>query len=301
MINKRFYQKNENFDKLYKQIYTETHKELFDSLKPVRRKILILIIIFLIINISVPSFSTIFLSFLCIFLPILLLLKNNRKEYRFLYKTKVIKPFLQQYDSSLNYEPDKGIPSTVYNEAFFENYKIYSSKDFIHGKLNGNYFQMAKIDTENKYIHSNNSVQYVSIFSGFFIVSPLRNNFNGIIKIRTNKNTFKIKNKLEMDSQEFEKYFDVITTNKIQALQVLTSELMNKLINFTTNYNIKLELTIKNNRIFIRFHNNTFFEPPFFSIFSVIKYNLLLKDYNFINFILDISKELIKATTETKI
>ena len=140
------------------------------------------------------------------------------------------------------------------------------------------------------------------MFHGLFTISTFENKFDGFIKVRSDRgnllNTFHKKNKLEMDSQEFEKYFDVISTNKLQTMQVLTSDIMNMLIKFEQEYNIKVELTIKEQKIFIRFHYKSFFNSP---IFSLLDYNTLLRDYNLINFTFDISRALIKSTAETKI
>ncbi len=40
------------------------------------------------------------------------------------------------------------------------------------------------------------------------------------------------KNKLNMDSSEFEKYFDVKASNSIIGMQILTSDVMEELVDF---------------------------------------------------------------------
>ena len=65
---------------------------------------------------------------------------------------------------------------------------------------------------------------------------------------------FKGKTKIEMDSQEFEKYFDIYGENKIIAMQILTADVMNTMIEFREQSKIQYELTIKQDQIYIRFH-----------------------------------------------
>lgn len=304
MNKEKFQKKDEKFDKLYNQIYSETYKELSDSLKPLKIKILLIVVFFTILDVLLVSSSpaTIPLSILIVFALIILIYNKNTQKYRHIYKTKVLQRFIQLYDKNLNYNPEKGLPNTIYNDAEFEKYDKYSSKDLIYGDLDTYEIKMSQICTEKITIASDGSSQYTSLFIGLFAVSTFENNFNGTIKVRTDRgkllNTFHKKNKLEMDSQEFEKYFDVISTNNLQAMQVLTSDIMNMLIDFEQTCKMKIELTIKKHKIFIRFHSKTFLKPP---LFSVINYKTLLKDYNLINFTFDISKALIKTTAETKI
>lgn len=303
MDKNNFQKKDEKFDKLYNQIYSETYKELSDSLKPLKIKILLIFITFIILDIflahSYPA--TIVLSLLIVIGFIILIYRKNTKKYRELYKTKVLQRFIQLYDKNLNYNPQQGISSKIYDGAEFEKYDKYSSKNLIHGKLDGYEVKMSQVCTEMQQT-SKGTTYYFPLFIGYLTLSTFENNFDGTIKIRTDRgkllNTFHKKNKLEMDSQEFEKYFDVTSTNKLQTMQILTSDVMNMLIDFEQTYKMKIELTIKKHKIFIRFHSKTFLEPP---IFSIINYQTLLRDYNLIKFTLDISRALIKTTAESKI
>ena len=54
-----------------------------------------------------------------------------------------------------------------------------------------------------------------------------------------------------MDSQEFEKYFDVYGDNKIVVMQLLTSDVMNTMMDFIKQSRIKYEITIKSDEMYI--------------------------------------------------
>ena len=81
---------------------------------------------------------------------------------------------------------------------------------------------MAQVATELIRAGSNGTPQYTSVFQGFFVKSYFENEFDGIIKVRSDQgkllNAIHNKNKLEMDFATFEKYFDVISTNNIQTM-----------------------------------------------------------------------------------
>ena len=296
--------KNTEFDELYNQVYSETHKELEESLIPFKEKIKKILIVFLTIDIFMLFINPamIIMSLILILIILLMMYRKNTKEYRHLYKTKVLQRFIQLYNKNLKFYPDKGIPYDQYKEAEFEKCDNYLYGDLITGKIDEYNIKMAQIITELIRYGSKGEKQYTSVFQGFFAISTFENNFDGIIKVRTDQgkflNTIYNKNKLEMDSQTFENYFDVISTNNIQTLQVLTPDVMNMLLKFEQEHNIKVELTIKKNKIYIRFHCKKFFSPP---VLSLMDYNTLLKDYNIINFTFDITRELIKTTAKTKI
>lgn len=292
------------FDKLYNQVYSESYQKLESALMPFKLKIKRIAIFFLIVDLFILTINPpiVLMSILIIIFIIILMYKNNTKEYRHLYKTEVLQRFIQLYNKNLNYIPDKGIPYSEYKVAEFEDCDKYSYGDLIYGNLDGYNIKMAQVITEKTTTSSNGETKYTSIFQGFFAISSFENNFDGFIKVRTDRgkllNTFHKKNKLEMDSQSFENYFDVLSTNKVQTMQVLTPDIMNMLIDFEQKHNIKVELTIKKQKIFIRFHCNSFFKPP---IFSLMDYETLLRDYNLINFTFDISRALINSTAKTKI
>ena len=55
-----------------------------------------------------------------------------------------------------------------------------------------------------------------------------------------------------MDSKEFEKYFDIYSENKIVAMQILTSDIMESLIEFYNKYQLEYEIVFRNNTIYLK-------------------------------------------------
>jgi hypothetical protein len=71
-------------------------------------------------------------------------------------------------------------------------------------------------------------------------------------------------NRIEMDSSEFEKYYDLITDDKIRTMRIFTSDLMEKYLNIRRNNKYDLELKIEWDKIYFRYRCGEMFEPPKF-------------------------------------
>ena len=105
--------------------------------------------------------------------------------------------------------------------------------------------------------------------------------------------------RVNLDSQEFEKYFDVYSTDKIIAMQLLTADIMQLLINFKKEMKMYYEITIKNNSIYIRFRTGKMFEPVSVFGFSLDK-KIIYKYYKILDFVFSLTDNLINLIKETE-
>lgn len=111
---------------------------------------------------------------------------------------------------------------------------------------------------------------------------------------------FAKENKLEMDSAEFEKYFDVHSTNNIIGMQILTSDVMETLLDFRNKSKIEYDIGIYNNCIYLRFHTGEMFELKNIKN-GLLPEELLKKYYNILNFTYKLSNMLINTINEVEI
>ena len=107
-----------------------------------------------------------------------------------------------------------------------------------------------------------------------------------------------VKEKIELDSSEFEKLYDVYSSNKIIAMQILTSDIMQMLIDFKNKNQITPELTLKKDKLYIRFTTGNQFEGSIFK--KSMDYKVLKKYYDIINFTLSITEKFLKNISETE-
>ena len=301
-----------NFDDIYNKIVEESKNELEELRKKTKHKKMITAIIYILFFILLFYDA---LIAIVLYMPFMIIIFKKKKlesihqqEYTKMYKEKVIKNFIQQYDDNLTYVQEEKIPENIYkNSGFEKTYDRYFSEDVINGTIDGHEILMGEVHTQVLEASTDSDGHtisgYETSFYGLFCEIPLSKIYNGEIKIYSDKGKlaklFRDKQRIEIDSSEFEKYFDVYADDKIQATQILTSDLMEKMINSQKEHNIKLEIIIKKNRLYIRYHTGAIFEGNILK--SSVDYNILKKVYDIINFIFDITRKFIKISEETKI
>ena len=300
-----------NFNKIYEEVLKNSKEELENLRKNLLFRLFLLIggaifllaICFIFINEIVATIALVVAIIASIFI-----IRGPQNEYKSKYKEKVVKTFIKSYDENLSYTPEGNIPSQIYRSAGFEtSYDRYFSDDLITGTIDGHKIMMGEVHTEREEEHTDSeghtTTTYVTIFHGMFGNVKINNKYNGEIKVHSDKgklgNLFSGKKRIEMDSTEFEKYFDVYADDKIQAMQILTSDIMEQMINFINESKIKFEITINKSELYIRFKTGKMFEANLFR--SSVNFDTLKKVYNIINFTFDITRNLIKVTEETEI
>lgn len=298
---------NEVYEKIYKENFQELENLRKDRMKKTLLIICVAIISLLLINVFfintrlMETFIFLFAVGLMIFI-----ITNTVTTAKFTnkFKEKIIQPLIKNIDENLYYYPARKLDQPIYMQGEFERYNRYYSEDLIEGILDEKYkVVMAEVQTEYESTDSDGNTTTTTLFHGIFGNVECSKNINTTLKIHSEKGVlgrlFKGRTRIEMDSEEFEKYFDVFGENKIIAMQILTSDVMEMMIDFITNSKIKYEMTIKNNQIYIRFHTGGVFEPKLFK--GALNYDMLKKYYNIIYFIFEISKRINKVIEETEI
>ena len=103
-----------------------------------------------------------------------------------------------------------------------------------------------------------------------------------------------------MDSSEFEEFFDVSSSNNIIGMQLLTHDIMEKLVELRGIIGKEYDIFIRNNIMYIRSHCGPVFETNFKKDKPVDK-DVVKKFYKIVKFIYLLSKCMIKVVDETKI
>ena len=230
---------------------------------------------------------------------------NVTNQYNNSYKEKVVDSLLKHFFDEVDYIPKKEMPEIIYDEGHYNyNYNRYYSDDYVEAVIDNKYpIKMAEVTTQlvetKRDSEGNTETQTTTLFSGLFAVIDIGKSIKNEINIQPNYSIFK-KDKLEMDSQEFEKYFDVSAKDKIIGMQILTHDVMDMLIGYRTLSKESFDILINNNKLYIRFHVGNMFENNF-NKKDVIDKQKLEKYYNIIDFIYSLSKEMIKTVEETQI
>lgn len=296
-----------DFDEIYTQICLDVqNNNLKNSQKNFSQIscfiISIIVGIFAILSCFLISsiFPFIFFIIFDFILIIILYFSKKNKEY----KETIITSLIKNYDKNLNFNINGSISKETYNQGEFESYDIYRCEDSITGYIDGIIpFNMCNILTESEIIDSDGNSTYTTIFSGLFAEISLSKNSNFNLYVHSDKGLFgklfNKKNKIEMDSQDFEKVFDVRTTDKIKAMQLLTSDIMEYLLDFKLKSGNKFELTLKNDKLYLRFHCGNIFEMPSFK--NNLDKNTLELYFKYLDFSCEITKKLYNLVKETEL
>ena len=289
-----------NFNDIYEKIYKDSFMQLERSRKQTQNETIavatVAIMIGLILGIIAKN-----ILFIFIFVPaivIYLILVSKDITYKKMYKEKIIGVFVKEYSPTLEFLPNSGISKATYHSGEFEKFDRYFTEDLITGTLDNGYkINMGEVKTQRESRDEEGHVTYTTIFHGLFSEIELENYMPAEIKIRKNTiSLFDGKDKVEMNSSEFEKIFNVYATDKMIAMQLLSSDVIEMFINFKEKNKIVPEITIKNNHLYIRFATGEIFETSILK--NALDFDTLLKYYNVINFTLGLSEKLIKNIKE---
>lgn len=284
-----------NFDEIYKTLSNIPTDEFDKAKKELTKRLLIgipLAIFFVLFGTYLlPGF--IFFFFVIALIVLLIYVSNSTKNASVFYKNEVISKLVSEYDENLSFDPQSQMSKIDYMQAEFEHFDHFYANDFIYGKIDGIMdFKFGDVCTEDVDTDSDGHETRTTVFRGLFSIGSLNQSINSTIKIQLDISFFKgsKKNLLSMDSQEFEKHFDVYCTDKIIAMRILTSDIMDYMIKFKNENKIKFEMTIKNSQIFTRIHCQDMFELP--SLGKALDYETLYKYYKYLNFMCELNKKI---------
>lgn len=183
------------------------------------------------------------------FLGIILYSKNHQK-LNSIYNKKVIKKYLQDFYSDYFYEPKSGILNSEYEfKRYSSNYDSYYSEDLLTFSLSSNEIvKMSEVYTKRTDTDSEGHSTTVTTFHGLvgYVVLDLKNIKD---EIYIGHSTIGSTPKVRMDSDLFEKYYCVRTTNEILAYKILTPDIMERLLLFDKG---KYDFLLYNNKLYFR-------------------------------------------------
>ncbi len=294
-------EKTRNFDEEFENIYQEICNNCEEKLKEDRTKLnnflIIVFFIAVIINVIIYFFATvkaIVVGTLAVtFCIMLFLIIQKREIYKKNYKINVITALTKAYNSNLYYDPKIGISKYDYTMSNFDtSFNEFFSEDQIYGTLeNGIKIRTAEIATSivNKTKQADGTIKEdrTETYRGMYGVVKMPHNITSRIYIANDSITKRYsENRIEVDSAEFEKYYDCMAEEKVRALRVLTADVIEKFNEIRRNSKFGFELKIEDDRIYFRYKCGQIFEPPTFG--SGFDKETIKKYYRYIYFPLEL-------------
>ena len=308
--------KYENFTDFVSNMDTDNNNIMsrWDELRKKNKKInLITILILLIIDIlvlfilkiSTNSIFSIIMADVFIYIIIYVIFEGRDiSQFNNDYKENVISKMLENFITNLDYVPSKRMPSYIYDEAKYGGYyNKYSSDDYLEGTINGQKIIMADLLVQEETTHTDSDGIETSdtktIFNGLFGKIELNKSINSNLKITRNHGISLFnKNKIEMDSYDFEKTFNVYSDNNIIAMQLLTADIQEDILDLYNKYKINFDIIVMNNKMYVLFNTGNMFE-----VFSNKKNpnEMLEKYFEIMKFIYKLVDKILKTIETTQI
>lgn len=246
---------------------------------------LILIIIAILLFIITRTFVFSIFEFMFGIVIVLFSTFKLNGEYRKQFKNKFVLKSLEKKFTDLVYEPNRGIPrSTIAATQMMRMGDRYHSEDYISAKYKDIEFEQSDVHIEEEYQTTDSdghtTTHYVTIFRGRWMIFDFNKEFKANVQIsqkgflNSKVNTFwgkkeNLFKKVSMESEAFNKKFNVYAQNEHDAFYIITPSLMERIERLAQRNKGKLLFCFINNKLHIGIHDNkNSFEPG--SIFKQI-------------------------------
>ena len=240
---------------------------------------------------------------------------KKQTEFNKQYKNKVINRIIKNFYDNSEYFPDKLMPEYIYLQPQYEYYNRYHSHDYFEALIDNCYsIQMAEVLAEevkesiddyiDRYIEGKEEKKKKEVivkFNGLFAKIDMGKSINCELRIMQDGKLALEENRLDMDSSEFERYFDVKASNQIIAMQILTADVMEELVKFEKETKMKYDIYIRNNELYLRFHEGSLDVNIGKIKDEVLDKKVLGRYFYMINFTYNLSTKLIETINNIEI
>ena len=225
-------------------------------------------------------------------------INNKSKIFSSFYKKEeVVDEIIHAFCPNATYSPNNGVSEDLFrNSGLFTSPDRYHAEDLIEGCLGKTSFICSEVHAEERRARSTkNGVQYYweDIFKGFLFIADFHKEFQGETTVLRDS-FFKIKmgaSRVKMENPDFEKVFDVFSTNQIEARYLITPSMMERMLKLDSNFKKGITISFRNSTILVAIPDSkNRFEADVWS--SLSDMSILKSDFAVLQSLLDIVDEL---------
>lgn len=222
---------------------------------------------------------------------------NNKSKIFSSFKEEVVDEIIHAFCPNATYSPNNGVSEDLFrNSGLFTSPDRYHAEDLIEGCLDKTSFICSEVHAEERRARSTkNGVQYYweDIFKGFLFIADFHKEFQGETTVLRDS-FFKIKmgaSRVKMENPDFEKVFDVFSTNQIEARYLITPSMMERMLKLDSNFKKGITISFRNSTILVAIPDSkNRFEADVWS--SLSDMSILKSDFAVLQSLLDIVDEL---------
>lgn len=196
------------------------------------------------------------------------------------FKSLVIERIVHFIDENLNYDADECIDKSTFmlSKIFTTKPNRYKGDDLVWGKVGATKIKFSEIHAEHESGSGKNRRRY-TVFKGLFFIGDFNKDFTTqtVVLPDTAEKLFgylgqKLQSLnifrgqlIKLDDPEFEKHFVVYGNDQIQARYILSTSLMERIVEFKKKTGRKIYLSFVGSMVFVAVsYTRSLFEPRIF-------------------------------------
>lgn len=208
-------------------------------------------------------------------------IKSVKNKFTAYFKDEVILKIVKFIDEGLSYSPNDYISYEEFNKInlFAKPVNKYFGDDLISGKIDKTFIKFSEIHAHYVTKDKDNKDRVEKIFDGIFVVADFNKNFKGKTYVLPDKNDKTYSNFLifgeqkknrfgelvKLEDVEFEKNFAVFSDDQIEARYILSTSLMQRILQFKLKTMKDIRLGFANSNVYIAIPFRQYlFEPRLF-------------------------------------
>ena len=231
--------------------------------------------------------SFIFIVILIVFLWIYF--GKAYKRYKMSFKDQIVRPLINTINPELVYYPENYITEGTFKSSriFRDHYNRYSGDDHVTGSVGKTVIEFSELHVA-RVQQSGKQTQTIPIFDGIFFCADFNKNFKGETYVLPDyaekwfgaigrflqKGSIKYGKVVRMENVDFEKEFAVYSTDQVEARYILSTSLMERILNLKKKFRKKIHISFVSSNLYIAI---TFFgrllEPTLFRRLDNYKIN----------------------------
>jgi hypothetical protein len=207
-------------------------------------------------------------------------------DFRRRFKNEVIGRLVQIVDPDLNYNPIAGIPRDDFRASGIYRQRIdrYRTEDLFYGNIGATDLRFAEVHAQYRQTTGSGKrrrTRYVTFFRGIFFIADFHKDFQGQTFVLPDNTgdwggglfdmlrewghaiSGRPGEPVRLEDPEFERYFNVHSTDQVEARYILSLSMMQRLVEFRTKLNTPIAISFVNSLIYIAIPTRKdHFEPP---------------------------------------
>ena len=196
------------------------------------------------------------------------------------------------------FTPEEGIKEGIFRSCgLFTSPDRYHTEDLIQGRVGKTDFSCAEVHAEERKTRVNSKGQtshyWVDIFKGFLFIADFQKDFQGHTTVLRNS-LFKLSfsgSRVKLENPDFEKTFDVYSTDQIEARYLLSPSMMERLLALDREFNKNITISFKDSNILIAIpESRNHFEASIWK--SIDDLSQLKNDFSMIHALVSIIEDL---------